>query len=158
MAAETCELLQDNATARRANRERRLSLLESASRGTTDFWVVHHADWTMPQPLSLPHLTLVKTVIQPDCTPAAIVSLDVWGDKSDCLSGQYRLQVDDSVGPESRVLAIFDGVVLLEWRGELRYLTSSETAPEWHMVWHAPWTVFEPRLSGSSSAPFSRRR
>lgn len=158
--AGACALFQDSAATRRANRERRLSLLESIDRAKASFWIVHHGDWTMPQPISVEHLTLSKTILKPEGAPTAIVWLDMPGQESGCRPGLYRLEVDDSLGPDAHVLAIFDEVVLIEYRGQLQYFTSpGAVVPEWHMVWQSPWTLARPRRAsgGGGWSQASRR-
>jgi hypothetical protein len=148
-----CQWFFGNGRSHELNRERRLHLLEAVERSDTDFWVLQRGDWTLPEPATVEYLTVVKTYSPSSAAPMAAVRLDVPGHVSSCKAGWYLIQADDNLGPDTRVLAILDGVVLIEWLGQLRYLSTPDAAPpEWRMAWEAPFTVAHPETSSSAGS------
>lgn len=157
---EVCPLFSGSDATHTHNRERRESVVESVEQGSSGVWIVHHGSWTRPERLEVSDLAVVKTVTGPECVPSVVVALDAPEDDSVCEVGLYRLQVDDDLGPDGRVLHVFpDDVVLIEWRGRLRYLAAPEAiVPEWHMVWHAQFTLASPRVPGPNHGAPARKR
>lgn len=88
-------------------------------------------------------------------------------DRFGCPTGLYRVGVDYDFGADGHVLAMFENLVLLEYDGQLMYLTNSPgVGPIWSMVWVSPWSIRYPVASSGRSGrspprakkPKSRRR
>jgi hypothetical protein len=144
-SSAACEALFGDADEREANRRRRAELLERVTTESFAWGIVHRGDWAEPEELRFDALTLVEASGGDDCVPVAVVALGPEERSGGCEAGRYAIETDDSLGSDARVLAIVDGVVLLEREGRLVFLRS-EAAPEpvWRMIWHPTWKLHRP--------------
>lgn len=142
-SASDCEALLGDAQARTGNAQRREATLEEVDRGPHAIDIVHSGDWVEPRPIDFRELEDLQTVVVDECAPLAFADLTIERLRLDCPAGPYRLEVDDSLGPTTRIVAILDQIVLVEHNDELRYLATEDAAePVWRMIWHPPWKFY----------------
>ncbi len=138
LSAAACPSLFGGGAARAANAKRRGQLywIDQESGGVT---VAHRSDeWDEPVPFEIRGVQL-----QSAREGRAVVELSAAGAAAlGCRAGRYRLGVDDGLTRSVRVLAILDGVVLVEHGRRLAYvLASGARAPRWFLAWSAPGEV-----------------
>lgn len=123
-----------------ANQRRRVQTLHGFEPRPFAVDVVYSPPWHDPVPTQLRGVELVETDTD-TCGPMAVLSLDAGVFGSDC-GGRFAVRVDDNIGEALHVLAIADGLVLLEADGELRYLTTNTDAHTvFRMYWRAPFRL-----------------
>jgi hypothetical protein len=133
LGAEECPALFGSTSVRRGNRDYRRHNLHWVQQEAAGITVAHSKDdWDTPVPLAITGLALVRTAgskAELELSPrtAALVG---------CAAGRYRVMVDDGVSPNLRVLAILRGVMLLDQRGRLAFVSApGEASPRWLMAW-----------------------
>jgi len=138
LSAQECSALFGSGAVRAGNAQRRglLYWVDQESGGVT---VAHRSDeWDEPVPIRVRGLRL-------DAARAglAVVTLAAEGASAlGCRQGRYRVGVDDNLTRAVRVLAVLDGVVLLEHRRRLVYLLAPGARdPRWLMAWSAPGLI-----------------
>jgi hypothetical protein len=145
-SSQVCVTVFGTGMTHEAARQRRNKLLKQLSEADHSIWLVHQGEWQEPAPHSFANLELLATATGDDCRPIALVSLDPGPSNIDCPAGLYAAQIDDSIGYQTRILGILDGVVLTERAQELGYIkTEGAAVPNWRMVWRAPFTLKRPR-------------
>ncbi len=148
--AESCPAVFGNPQQRLANRAHRLQVLHRVRELTNSILLVHSDDFARPVPLVFQGLELVE--VRPDGLGElhAVVRLGPGLEEFGCPEGGYLVRVDDSLGPETSVLALLDDLVLVEHAGELAYLAPQAAArPRFRLVWRADWTL--PVLPGHAT-------
>ncbi len=136
-----CPLVFGDDGARAANELERKSVLNFVLEGGSTVVIDHSGDWTTPTPVSIRNVELVDTSTDAH-GGVARVAFDADAEDVDCESGLYPLEVDDSMGDDGRILAIFDGVVLLELDGVLRYLAAPDArVPRWRVTWSSRYSM-----------------
>lgn len=113
--------------------------------------ITHGNRWRRPFYLELDGVTLLDTEVDDRGRYTAL--LEVTNDKIDdveCTDGVYRVDVDAALGKQARVIGVLDGVMLVEYEGDLAYLMTAEAeAPVWQMVWRSGWYFVRQREVGS---------
>ncbi len=125
--------------------------------GTHYIDIVQTGSWGEPTEVSFMGFELLDTSVDSDGEPYATVTID--DALGVCEPGEYELVVDDDLGPHARVLAVFDGIVLLELHGDLRYLRADfvRKRPVFKMSWQSSYSMPAPS-SGASKSKAKRRR
>lgn len=158
--SSACPQLFGDEETRERNRRHRKELLLSVRRGRYCHVVLHSAQWKDPQPVDYVGLSLLRTRIDAESGPQALVSVSGEIAELDCAPGLYLIGIDDSIGEEARILAILREAILIEDGQELKYIKSEGApSPVWRMIWKSSWSM--PRLPDSSRKvryPSSRRR
>lgn len=134
----SCPELLGEPELREERRQEREALLKFVQVNEGQVVVAHSGHFQSPTELHLAGLELVA--VEPS-EPSAVVQLDAEVAGVDCPSGEYRLEVDDALGPGGQVLAIFSDTVLLLFDQELHYLSLSELPMRWSLVWVSPWPI-----------------
>ncbi|MBN2496340.1 MAG: hypothetical protein JXR96_17230 [Deltaproteobacteria bacterium] len=154
-----CPALLGDEQSRQENRAFRTSLLSAVSISDHAIGIVHRGDWDTPRRIRFQGLRLVETRSRGE-EALGVVELSEEGCVPGCARGAYALRADDALGPQGRVLAVLDGVVLLEHDGELRYLLAAGSPePVWRMIWRSSWTMLKVpgQQAGISSPPPAQR-
>lgn len=146
--SEACPALFGDESVHEQNRTRRRALLRFIDPSPYAISVAHSAEWDEPEAVSFLGVRLVKTDIS---SPKRRAIVEVSGSTS-CRPGRYVIERDDAIGQKTSVLAILDGLVLVEHLGSLLYFHSEHVALRpFSMVWSSPWPM-NPYLPRSSSA------
>ncbi|HUU00374.1 MAG TPA: hypothetical protein VM425_02935 [Myxococcota bacterium] len=157
--SSACPRLFGDRQRREQNRKLREGRSLSVRRGKYCNVVLHSTDWRKPRPVDYNGLVVLRTRIDEESGPQALVSVSDEIEELGCKPGLYIIEVDDSVGDDAHVLAIVGQVVLIEDDGKLRYIEPDGVGrPVWRMIWKSPWSI--PRLPDSSrrvSSPHGRR-
>jgi len=159
---EECPLVFGATEHREANRSRRKEALHAVWRSGKDVNVTHTARWKAPVSLGLRSLELVGTEPEGADGPVACVRVSKRLATSRCPAGVYPVSVDTSLGAATALLAVVDGVALVEHAGRLATL-STDTAPTyiWRVSWRSSWRVArptQPSRAGGSSRPRASSR
>lgn len=113
--------------------------------------ITHGNRWRRPFYLELEGVELLETELDDRGRYTAL--LEVSNDKIDdveCADGVYRVDADAALGKQARVIDVLDGVMLVEYEGDLAYLMTAEAeAPTWQMVWRSGWYFVRQREVGS---------
>lgn len=124
------------------NMRHRKKLLISVREGEYCIEVLHSADWEAPEEIDYIGLELIETIVDEESEPQALVQVFNEIDDLECDPGIYVVGVDDSIGEEARVLAILQDFVLIEEKGELKFLkTDDSVKPVWRMIWKSSWKL-----------------
>lgn len=161
------------------NRVVRRERLVLAEQGPHYIDVVDTVGWSPPEAVRFRGLELLDTPTGPGGERVAVVRLDErFG--SGCSPGLYRLRIDDSIGTGRRLVAILDGMLLIE-RDEpsdperqdlqappsgLEFLQTVDEAgtgrPLFKMSWRAPFDMAPSKGGGARggrpAAPRAPRR
>jgi len=153
IGSESCPRLFGDAATRAESRARRHGRLVWVLDDGEDVFVVHSTDWVPPVPIRFAGLTLL------DAGPtSARIRVDEALSSPGCPAGTYVLEPDASVGPRARVLAVLDGLLLLEVKEQLRVLVAEgRPARGWRLVWRSDWHVRRPSRTTSSTTSTIRR-
>ncbi len=150
--AGQCPLLFGVQRSHDRNRTARKKHLDSILEGEHAVNLTHTGGWRRPERIRFQGLELMATAATDEAEPRALVEVVDLPAGLRCPPGLYELRVDNSIGGETRVLAILDDSVLLEHRDQLRFLKVSRTSsPVWRMIWRSTWTVAGAMPAGGSS-------
>ncbi|MFH1811608.1 MAG: hypothetical protein ABIJ09_22905 [Pseudomonadota bacterium] len=144
---------------RGVNRTYRRQVIEGIEVGEYCIDLLHSTDWYQPAPILYRSLSLLETRVDGACPAVALVQLDSDVVDVDCPSGVYALHVDDDLGASARILAILDGVLLIESDDELRYMKTTDVErPVWRLTWQSPWRFKVPKNYGKSGGKPPRKK
>jgi hypothetical protein len=133
-------------------RERRLNFIIDSGE---DVLLDHSHRWADPKPVEIRSLEVIET-----STDASTAWVEFYPSQEqiECEDGVYALSVDDSLGPDGRVLAVLRDALLIELDGELWYaLPEDGVAPDFRLAWSSRFVL--PRTTKlSRPAPVKRRR
>ncbi|MCA9543183.1 MAG: hypothetical protein KC613_02305 [Myxococcales bacterium] len=134
--------------------KRRKRLLDDVDPNGDIVDIAHSTDWRRPFYLEF---TGVELLAAEGDEGAAFRVDDALADL-DCEPGVYHLDVDDSLGDDTAILAVLDDVVLVEFKGQLGYLATDDAEiPTWRMIWLAPWRIIRRRETGVSRSTMPSR-
>ena len=133
-----CPELFGEPEARELRQQEREGLLRFVQVNEGQVVVAHSGHFQSPTEVHLAGLELLA--VEPS-EPSAVLELDAEAAGVDCPSGPYRLELDDALGPNGQVWAIFSDTVLLYLDDELHYLTIGELQVRWSLVWVSPWPI-----------------
>ena len=144
--ADSCPALFGTEAVEVANRERRARLLPTVAIDGDEVLLVHSTDWEESRPLTLAGLKLLETVREGyGATAVGLVRVAATATPSGCSPGVYAVAAGDLLGDFVRVLAVLEGLVLVEYAEGLYFVREPETeTPIWFMVWRSPWKVPKP--------------
>jgi hypothetical protein len=160
LCADACPALCGDDAAHAANRERRRTVLRFVDASQYAISVVHSEEWSEPELISFAGLRLLQTDTEHRPRQALI---EVGGELEEfgCAEGRYVMKRDDTIGPDTSILAILDGIVLVEHLGSLRYVHVDDVAvPTFSMGWRSPWPMNPYLFRGTTPlrpAPAKRR-
>jgi hypothetical protein len=133
--AADCPPLFGTAAERSANTRHRAQLLKAVVPGEYVIDIVHQGDWTKPQPLRLRNVKLAAA--KQAATATVSVAADL-AEAARCAPGEYVVRTDDKIGRKNVVLAVLDGVLLLERDGALVFLTPpGAPEPVFRLTWQS---------------------
>lgn len=147
LPAQDCPDIFGDEARQSKNKSHREEVLEDVVDGEYCIDITYNSDWLEnPQKLSFGDLCLLDTWIETGFPPFALIEFSPQTHSIDCPPGRYVLTADDAVGEEAQVLAILDGLLLLEYQGKLRYLKTEDSSdPEcWRLIWYPDWTIKKP--------------
>jgi hypothetical protein len=147
LAAQECPALFGDGKARARNAQRRAQLywVEQEAGGVT---VAHRSDdWEEPVPFQMRGVELRSARSGEASVELSAAAASALG----CRAGRYRLRADDGLTRSVRVLALLDGVVLVEHQRRLAYLRApGAREPRWLLAWSAPGEIrIDPEAAGS---------
>jgi len=157
--SSACSQLFGEEDEHKQNMKHRKKLLISVQEGEYCIEVLHSADWDTPKEVAYVGLELVETIVDEKSGPQALIQVSGEIDELECDPGTYIVEVDDSIGDDTRVLAILEDFVLLEENDELKFLkTEGTSSPVWRMIWKSSWKLLKSRDSSRSVHQSSHRR
>ncbi len=155
-----CALFVENAhSTERATRTR--ETLSYVDPFETYILVGHSGQWSTPEEVRFRGLDVLNTRTSTTTSSHFDIALNAeLGQSAKCPEGRYRLSTDSSFGPRGQIIKVLDGVVLLEYEGQLRYLRTQnlKKQPVWAMVWVSPWSLSAPSQTRSSPSSPTRTR
>jgi hypothetical protein len=151
-ARECAEIFgsEDEVLENRALRESRLNfVIDSGAHVAVD----HSYVWSEPVQIEIRGLELIDT----SSKSTALVSFLPSREDIDCDDSLYSLSVDDSLGPDGRVLSVLEHGLLIEIDGRLCYLLAEDRDPiDFRISWTSRFGV--PRRTTLSKPSTTRRR
>lgn len=158
-----CPLVFGDGAVRAANHEGWADAIDAVWSLDSSVAVLHTRHWRAADPLRFDGIEVLGRDQQGDAVRVLLRVGDEFGGE-DCVPGLYSVGVDAALGADGRVIAISKRVVLVAWRGELRYLISdAEQVIDVQVIWGSPWLVPRPAQpqrtttrSRGSSRPRSR--
>jgi len=144
---------EDDQEQNAARRQSRLILVED---GPSYIDVVQTGGWTEPTEIAFRGLTLKDTM--PEAEETGVAVFEVEPELGFCDPGEYEVEVDDSIGDRSRVLAILPGLVVVEHGDGLRYVRSEtfRGQPTFKVSWRSPFSIVV-ESDAPTKSPRSRR-
>lgn len=162
LPATDCPALFGSPEERAARAAEREADLVSIERSPHRITIVTHAHWRQPKPIELLGVEIEATYWLENGEGIAIFAVGPEAEV-DCPVARYVAQVDRALG-QGTIIAILDGIVLLEIEEDLRYMAVRDAAPEvWTVTWQSEFalegsTATEtPTQAGSPPASFRRR-
>ena len=157
-ALECAEIFGDESNLE-ANRERRHEALEWVIQMSPRVASTDSSAWTEPEPIHFANLSIVQTESSDECEPIVVVELDNESDSIPCDADLFAVGGDASLGPDIRILAILDDLILVEHENRLAYVLGPDAPqPSFRMVWHAPFSIKQPVSKSASSGRSPRKR
>lgn len=155
-APGACPQLFGDVERHEANKARRQDALHSVWRSGKDVNVTYNARWSAPLSLGLRKLELLAALPEAPDGPVACVRLRKPLAEGQCPAGVYPVPLDASLGSNTALLAVVEGVALVEHGGRLATLSAADApAYTWRMSWRSPWRVARP-VQGSSGSGGAR--
>src|SRR5688572_29573496 len=136
-----------------AARESRLNFIIDSD---TDVVVDHSYSWKIATQAEIGSLELVETSTDGS---TAYISFLASHEGIDCDDGVYAISVDDSIGPDGRVLAVLRRALLIEMDGRLCYLVpEGGELPRFRITWSSRFGMRRPSRTQPLSTKPGRRR
>lgn len=150
MTEMSCPQLFGTARTHARNRHYRKRFLRWTEKDLSGITVAHsHQEWENVWNLRLGGLSLERKGAD------TLVRLsEQLADRLGCDAGRYLLTRDDSLGRETRTLALLGNVVLVAHRGRLAYLSvPGSTIPKWLLAWQLRGATMYSAASASGRPP-----
>lgn len=148
--AQSCPRLFGTASQRAANAKARTKRLHAVR--TRDFSIdlLYSGDWTEPQAVSFANVSVLRAQ---DGAALVEITADL-AMRAGCKERRYTLRADDTLGLELNIIAIVDGIVLLEKGGQLHYTkTRDRDPPVFALTWRATWRMPHSRSTSVAATP-----
>ncbi len=147
---EACQAVFGDEADHVENHRMRVQRIESVIQMGDHADILYFEDADEPSIMSIKGMTLVSSSIDDGVAEVRIESEA----GLPCDDGVYSVETDQSIGRDAHVVAVLDDVVLVDYDGDLRYLSVDGAKVDWNLIWRSRFSIAPPR---GKSTPAARR-